>query len=40
MFGAAEGSVGDDPGIMMMFLGTGEDFTGALGVYMDIGNLA
>ena len=45
MFGA-EGSVGDDPGIMMMSfvmffqrLGTGEDFTGALRAYMDVGNL-
>ena len=46
MFGA-EGSVGGYSGIIMMFfvvfskhLGTGEDFTGALGAYMDVGNLA
>ena len=46
MFGA-EGGVDDHPGIMMMLLvmffeclGTGEDFTGALGAYMDVGNLA
>ena len=45
MFGA-EGSVGGYLGIIMMFfimffkcLGTGENFTGALGVYMDVSNL-